>query len=223
MSPSALFVVLASGLLALAAWSRLAELYRRGALARAALALGLRFEDRAGRFIVDGPGGVTALRLGGTVGRHLVTDGRVALFEHLPHTATGSAVAGRWRPLGAARVTGVPAFRLEARRPGVFGLTGSVYVAADEVTLDDADDFAERYQLYADDAEAVRAAFHHAVARFFAAHPGYCLEVRGAWLVVDEGTGPLDPATLAAQLDTLRRIATLLETAAADARGAGLA
>lgn len=222
MSPSALLFVLVSGLLALAAWSRLAELLRRRALARAALALGLRFEDRAGRFIVDGPGGVSTLRHGGTVGRHLVTDGKVALFEHLPHTATGSAPAGRWRTLGAARVTGVPAFRLEARRPGVFGLTGSVYTPADEVALDAADDFAERYQLYADDDAAARGLFTDAVTDFFAAHPGYCLEVRGAWLVVDEGTGPLDAATVASQLDALRRLVALLEGAAADARGDAL-
>lgn len=222
MSPSTLLAVLVSGLLALAAWSRLAELYRKSALSRAALALGLRFEERAGRFIVDGPGGVPVLRNGGAVGRYLMTDGKVSLFEHLSRASSaGGAPAGTWRPLGAARVTGVPAFRVEYRRPGVFGLAAAAYTAADEVSLD-AEDFGERYQLYADDAAAVRGLFTDALVDFFARHPGYCLEVRGGWLVVDEGVGALDPAALAEQLDALRRLVTLLEGAAATARGGEL-
>jgi len=214
VSPSTLLTVMVSGLLALAAWSRLAELHRKAALARAARARGLRFEDHAGRFIVGGPGKLPVLRLGGAVGRYLVTDGTLAVFEHLARGPSATA----WRPLAAARVTGVPAFRLEARRPGVLGLAAAVFTPDDEVGLD-VPDFDERYQLFADDRVTARGLFTDPVVAFFVARPGFCLEVRGDWLVVEEGLGPLDPAALSAQLDGLRALVTLLERAAATARG----
>ncbi len=211
MNASTLFIVFVSGLLVLAAWSRLAELYRKSALSRAAAALGMRFEERAGRFITSGPGSHPLFRAGGAVGRHLVSDGRVALFEHLSRAASAG---GMWRTVGAAKVGAMPSFRLEFKRPGVFGLVGSAYTPADEVTLDAPDAFHERYQLFSDDEAATRALFSDAAVAFFAAHGGYCVESRAGWLVVDEGIGMMDPGALAKQLDAVRTLAGLFEARA---------
>ena len=208
MSPSTLLVVFVSGLLAMAAWSRLAELYRKSALSRAAVALGMRFEETAGRFITGGPGNHPLFRAGGAVGRHLVTDGDVALFEHLSRAASAG---GMWRTVGAAKVGAMPSFRLEFKRPGVFGLAGSAYTPADEVALDAPDAFSDRYQLFSDDPYGTRALFSDAVVAFFVANGGYCVESRAGWLVVDEGIGPMDPGALAKQLDVVGRVAGLFE------------
>ncbi len=210
MSPSALFALLVSGLLAIAAWSRLSELHRASSLARAAVALGLRFEAHAGRFIARGPGGLSLFRAGGGVGRNLVTDGRVTLFDyHLRGGPEGRSSDVSLMVVGAAEARGLAPFRLEFKRPGAFGLGSAVYAAADEVELAAPPAFAEQYRLFGDDPAAVHALFSPAVLRFFADNPGWTVESKGAWLVAHDGSGHLEPGRLAGQLAAMRKVVGL--------------
>lgn len=210
MSPSALFALLVSGLLAIAAWSRLSELHRASSLARAAVALGLRFEANAGRFITHGPSALSLFRVGGGVGRNLVTDGRVTLFDFVARGGPDArSPEGTLMTVGAARTEALPPFRLEFKRPGAFGLSSSVYAAADEIEVYAPRAFADQYRLFGVDREAVLARFTPAVLRFFADNPGWCVESNGPWLVAHEGAGHLEPRRLAEQVAALRRIVAL--------------
>lgn len=210
VSPSALFALLVSGLLAIAAWSRLSELHRASSLARAAVALGLRFEAHAGRFIARGPSGLALFRVSGGVGRNLVTDGRVTLFDYLARGGPDArSPEGSLMVVGAAEARGLVAFRLEFKRPGAFGLGSAVYAAADEIELPAPAAFAEQYRLFGDDPAAVAARFTPAVMRFFAANPGWSVESNGAWLIAHDGAGHLEPARLAAQLAAVRQVVAL--------------
>ncbi|MFO0653301.1 MAG: hypothetical protein U0326_44180 [Polyangiales bacterium] len=209
MSPTALFTVMISGLLAIAAWSRLSEAYRVSALARAASALGMRFESRAGRFITNGPGALSLFRVGGGLGRNLVTDGRLTLFEYLSRaTADGRQPVEAQVVVAVTEARGVPPFRLEFKRPGAFGLTSGVYAASDEITFEGHHGFAESYRLFGEDHAAVAALFDASALAFFAANPGWSVETNGAWLAVWEGAGHLDPSSLAAQVERHRAVAS---------------
>ncbi len=211
MSPSALFTVMASGLLAIAAWSRLAEAYRVSALARAAARLGMRFEARAGRFITNGPGALSLFRVGGGLGRNLVTDGRITLFEFVSRaTADGRQPVEAQVIVAAVEARGAPSFRLEFKRPGAFGLTSSVYAASDELTPEGPDGFAESYRLFGDDHGAVLGLFDARAVAFFAANPGWSVESNGAWMAVWQSVGHLEPSSLGAQVEAHRAVVALL-------------
>lgn len=201
---------MASGLLAIAAWSRLSEAYRVSGLARAAAKLGMRYESRAGRFITAGPGALSLFRVGGGLGRNLISDGRLTLFEYLSRATTdGRQPEGSLVTVAAAEARGVPSFRLEFKRPGAFGLTSAVYASSDEVTPEADVDFTDHYRLFSEDRAAVYALFGPRLVDFFAANQGWCVESNGAWLVAYQSVGHLDPARLAEQVEAHRRVVAL--------------
>lgn len=196
-----------SGLLAIAAWSRVAEVYRARTLSRAAAALGFRFEPLAGRFINRGPANLALFRVGGGVGRNLVTDGRLTLFEHLTRAnLDGLQPDGALVTVSAVACPGVAPFRLEFRRPGAFGTASSVDAARDEVDVDGPAAFTDVYRVFSDDPDAARALFHPDVVAFFAENPGWSVESNGAWLAAHRGVAHLDARRLAAQVDAHRRV-----------------
>ncbi len=201
MSPSTLATVLAVGLIAIAAGSRLSEVYRTASLQRAAAALGFRYEPRAGRFLTAGPGRLPLFRAGG-VGRHLVTNGALSLFEYVALPAQG----GELSLMGAAEAKGVPSFRLERKLPGVAALA---YAGGEEVALDAPAAFYERFQLVAEDPTAVRERFTPEVVKALLADPSWSVECDGRWLVATRARAHLEPSQLGEQLSSLRALVSL--------------
>lgn len=201
MTPSTLATVLAAGLIAIAAGSRLSEVYRTASLQRAAAALGFRYEPRAGRFLTAGPGRLPLFRAGG-IGRHLITDGTLSLFEYTALPAQG----GELSLMGAAEAKGLPAFRLERKLPGV---AASAYAGGEEVSLDAPDEFSEHFQLVSEEPSAARERFTREVARALLADPTWSVECDGRWLVAVRARAHLDPSQLGEQVASLRALVAL--------------
>lgn len=199
MNTTMLFTAMLVGLVAIAAWSRVAESWRVGALARTAASLGLRFEAHGGRFLNRGHGGAPCVRaLGGAVGRNLVSDDVFNLLELVAHD-------GRRVVMAVAPAKGIPSVRIEARRPGVAGRASSIEAAEDELMPAAPAAFFEAYRVFGDASVGDR--WSPALVELLLAQPGWNVETWNATLFAwNDAQDHLAPATLAAQVAAHRAI-----------------
>lgn len=212
MSPPDLAALLLAGAFSIAMWTRLAELRRGASLRRAAAAMGWRYEPFGDAFVKKNLGALPLMRHGRSLAKNLVTDGRLTLFDYAWRSGPGSLTSGAaMQAVGAAQAAGLPAFRLEFKRPATFGVPSAVYAPDDEVDLPGPSAFTDQYRVFGRDPEGLAARFTRPVLAFFAEHPGWCVEADGRWLIAYQESTQLDAEHLGPRADAMRRIAALLD------------
>jgi hypothetical protein len=216
MSSANLALVVLVGLFVIVSWARLAALLRVRALQRAAMGMQWKFHPNADGILREGADKLALFRQGRGRARHLVTDGRIALFDY-----TWESFPGALQPKSVAQLVAIAktpnacAFRLESRRPGEFGMHEG-YEAAHEVDLDTLND---RYRLLTHDGRSLVEVFTDKTVEFFREHPTWCVECDGSWLVAWQVGIELDASRLSAQTHEVAQIVAMFSVSVSAAHG----
>ena len=139
-------------------------------------------------------------------GRELLHEwfARFPLFQAGKEKSLYNAISGRYRDAEVVlfdyafantyhRRQSVVAFKLNAGRISRFAMwprdksvTADLSISGheEEIAADASDEFAERFAVYTNNAEATRALFHPRVQRFLGEQPSWSVEGGGEWLVV---------------------------------------